>query len=286
MNDNELFDRAAMLLPGALRAEALFQPPEYRRTAEEIRLRCGLGAWLRLGDRSIGFSAPVGRDEIEETLERATKCSIYTAEESLRCGYFTAEGGLRLGFGGSMFIREGQPAGFRSVSSISIRIPRQVSCVSDELFTALSGRSVIVYSAPGGGKTTFLRDLVRRISDGGMRVSLADERGELAALCDGIPQFDVGRNTDVIEGCPKRVAAEMLLRAMSPQVMAVDELSTADVPLLSSGMAAGVLLLATAHAAELDELRSRGILGGLFSAAVGIEVRGGVRRYRVEELKC
>lgn len=286
MKGTESYDRAAMLLPGALRAEALFQPEEHRRLAEEVRLRCGVGAWLRLPGRAVGFRSPVGRDEIEETLERATKCSFYAAEESLRAGYFTAEGGFRLGLGGSLLLRDGQPTGFRSVSSISIRIPHAVSCVTDELFSRLEGKSVLIYSPPGGGKTTFLRDLVRRISDGGQRVSLVDERGELAALCDGTPQFDVGRHTDVIEGCPKLIAAEMLLRTMSPQVLAVDELSSGEMPLLSSGLASGVLLLATAHAADLGELRSRGLGCGGFSVAVGIGWSGGERRYRVEELGC
>ena len=286
MKGTESYDRAALLLPGALRAEALFQPEEYRRMAEELRLRCGLGAWLCLPGQTVRFRAPVGRDEIEETLERATKSSFYTAEESLRSGYFTAEGGFRLGLGGSLLLREGQPAGFRSVSSISIRIPHAVSCVKDELLSRLEGKSVLIYSPPGGGKTTFLRDLVRRISDSGQRVSLVDERGELAALWEGVPQFDVGSHTDVIEGCPKLIAAEMLLRTMSPQVLAVDELSSGEMPLLSSGLAAGVQLLATAHAADLGELRSRGIGGGRFSLAVGIGRSGGERRYRVEELPC
>ena len=286
MRGTESYDRAALLLPGALRAEALFQPEEHRRLAEELRLRCGVGAWLCLPGRMVSFHTPVGRDEIEETLERATKSSFYTAEESLRSGYFTAEGGLRLGLGGSLILRDGQPMGFRSISSVSIRIPHAVSCVTDELLARLEGKSVLIYSPPGGGKTTFLRDLVRRISDGGQRVSLVDERGELAALWEGVPQFDVGRHTDVIEGCPKLTAAEMLLRTMSPQVLAVDELSSGEMPLLSSGLAAGVHLLATAHAADLAELRSRGIGFSRFSLAVGIGRSGGERRYRVEELQC
>ena len=108
MRGTESYDRAALLLPGALRAEALFQPEEHRRLAEELRLRCGVGAWLCLPGRMVSFRAPVGRAEIEETLERATKSSFYTAEESLRSGYFTVEGGFRLGLGGSLILRDGQ----------------------------------------------------------------------------------------------------------------------------------------------------------------------------------
>ena len=286
MKGTECFDRAAALLPGELRCEALFQPEEYRMRAEEIRLRCGVGAWLRLPERTVKLHSPVRQKEIGETLERATRCSLYAAEESLRAGYFTADGGIRLGFGGSMLLRDRQPAGFRSISSVNIRIPHAVNCVTDELFEALCGKSVLIYSPPGGGKTTFLRDLIRRISDSGLRVSLVDERGELAALCDGTAQFDVGQHTDVIEGCPKLSASEMLLRTMSPQVLAVDELSSAEVPYLSTGLAMGVCLLATAHAGDLTELRRRGISPGRFDLGLRIENLGGKRRYHMEELAC
>lgn len=286
MKETDCYDRAAALLPGPLRAEALFQPEEYRAQAEEIRLRSGLGAWLCLPGRTVRFHAPVGPAEIEDTVLRATKSSLYTAEESLRSGYFTAEGGFRLGFCGSSMLRDGRHDGFRSISSVSIRIPHAVHCVTDELFAALAGQSVLIYSPPGGGKTTFLRDLVRRVSENGTRVSLVDERGELAALSGSVPQFDVGCHTDVLEGCPKLAAAEMLLRAMSPQVLAVDELTSAELPLLTSGLAAGVLLLATAHAKDRHELMRRGIAGGRFDLAVGISWNGKERCYHVEELGC
>ena len=185
-----------------------------------------------------------------------------------------------------MIVREGRPVGFRSISSVNIRIPHAVSCVTDELFSALYGRSVLIYSPPGGGKTTFLRELVRRTSDSGTRVSLVDERGELAALCGGAPQFDIGKNTDVIEGCTKKAASEMLLRAMSPQVLAVDELSSEEMPLLASGLAAGVCLLATAHAGDMRELQRRGVAAERFQLALRIECAQGRRSYHVEELAC
>lgn len=284
MSDTSVFDRAAALLPASLRAEALFLPEQRKLCTEEIRLRCGQGAWLCAADGDVRLNGAVGVREIDETVERATKCSLYAAEESMRAGYFTADGGYRLGFGGSMIVRGGEPVGFRRISSVAVRIPRAVACVDDGLFERLRGKSVLIYSAPGVGKTTFLRELVRRTSEEGIRVSLVDERGELAALAEGRPQFDVGSHTDVMEGCPKAVAAEMLLRTMSPRVLAMDELSAADIPPLRAGIASGVRLLATVHAAGLSELRRRGIPTELFDAAVSVTLSCGRRVYEAEEL--
>ena len=286
MSGTEVFDRAAALLPRQLRAEALFLPEWERASAEEIRLRCGTGACIRWAEGERRLDAAVGPQELAETLERATKSSLYTAEESLRGGWFTAEGGFRLGVCGSVSLRDGRIAGYRSVSSLCIRIPHAVSCVSDELFSLLLDRSVIVYSGPGGGKTTFLRELVRRVSEAGRQVALVDERGELAALSGGRPSYDVGRSTDLLEGCPKESAAEILLRTMSPQVLAMDELSAADVPALHAGVTAGALLLATAHAARRDELKRRGLPLDLFDFAVRITGRGRSRCYLAERLPC
>ena len=286
MNGAEVFDRAAALLPRRLRAEALFLPEAERESAEEIRLRCGAGACIRWAGGERRLCAAIGSEELAETLERATKSSLYTAEESLKGGWYTAEGGFRLGVCGSVSLRDGRIEGYRSVSSLCIRIPHAVSCVSDELFSRLLDRSVIVFSGPGGGKTTFLRDLVRRISEAGRQVAVVDERGELAALSGGRPTYDVGSHTDLLEGCPKGSAAEILLRSMSPQVLAMDELSTADVPALNAGVTAGVRLLATAHAQRQDELRRRGLPMELFDLSVQITGRGSRRSYHAEEIRC
>ena len=136
-----------------------------------------------------------------------------------------------------------------------------------------------------------LRDLVRALSDErGLRVSLADERGELAALCRGTPQLRVGRHTDVLDACPKALAVPALLRAMNPQVIAVDEVAVAeDVAALELAAGAGVALLATVHAAGVEDLRKKPILAGmldrgLFQKSVRIARLGEGRWYDVEDL--
>ena len=286
MRATERFDRAAALLPASLRASALFLPEERKTQAEEFRLRCGAGAFLRLAEGEVRLAGNVSAAELGEAVEKITKSSFYAAEESLKYGYFTAEGGYRVGFCGSVIRKDGVCTGFRSVSSLCIRIPREVRCVEDELFSSLRDRSVLIFSRPGCGKTTFLRDLVRRLSDCGQTVALADERGELAALSGGVPQFDVGGCTDVLEGCPKAQAAEILLRTMAPQVLAMDELGAEDLSILQRGVVSGVRLLATAHAASREELERKGIPLELFDALVNIERQDSRRTYRLEERSC
>ena len=279
------FDRAAALLPERLRGEALYLDAESKAQAEELRLRCGLGACVRTGSRRIPLRAAVDREVIDETLERASGSSLHTVQESMRAGYLTASGGFRIGLGGTAVLKNGELYGFRQVSSLNIRIPRAWRCVTPELQARLSGKSVLILSPPGGGKTTLLRELVRLWSLDGDNVALIDERGELAALHNGAPQFDVGPNTDVLDQCPKAAALSLALRVLSPQVIAMDELGgAADAAALRQAADCGARLLASVHAAGLRELKVRGVPIELFDTAVRITCEGGRRIYQVEEL--
>ena len=184
---------------------------------------------------------------------------------------------------------------FRDLSSLSIRIPREQIGLADQVLPALweDGRLLptLILSPPGGGKTTLLRDLVRSLSDDrGVRVSLVDERGELAAVYLGRPQLQVGLHTDVMDACPKAIAIPALLRAMNPQVIAVDEVALrADVEAMERAVNAGASLLATVHGESVKELWRKPLFAGLlelgvFRRAVVISRRNGERRYAVEDL--
>lgn len=78
-----------------------------------------------------------------------------------------------------------------------------------------------------------MRDLIRLISDGNawggpFSVAVVDERGELAACDQGVPQNDLGTRTDVMDGCPKTLGMRLMLRSMAPSVLAVDEIGGMD----------------------------------------------------------
>lgn len=278
------FDFALRLLPEELRRGL---DPAWRTRAEEIRLRCGGLPTVLLGERETPFSArSVTEEMLASVTEAATDSSYHAFSGALRRGYLTAAGGVRVGVCGTA-AGDGQVETIRAVSSVSIRIPRQERGAGREIMDRLGGESVLILSPPGAGKTTFLRELVRTVSDRGVRVALADERGEIAAVWHGVPQFDVGKSTDVLTGAPKAEAALMLLRAMNPQVIALDELSDpADTAAAERLAGCGVQIFATVHAPDISALKSMPRLRALlrarvFRQAVVIARAGGRRSYAV-----
>ena len=294
MRDNEGFDNAAGLLPQDMRQTLSALPGSARACAEELRLRSGRRPSLLLaeGESPFGDRAVQPRD-LDTVLENATRASAHTALECVAAGFVTVRGGCRVGLCGETVVREGGVRSIRRLSSLSIRIPRQHRGCAGEIYARmleLGLPDTLIISPPGAGKTTLLRELVRLASEGGRRVSLIDERAEIAGVWDGSPLFDIGPCTDVMTGAPKPEAAAMLIRAMSPQILAMDEITTpADVEAARLATGCGVKLLATAHAGSARELAAwpvyRKLLeDGVFSAAVVIERRGGSRHYRLEEL--
>jgi len=294
------YEEACALLPGRLRAAAMAEEQGRRAAAEELRLRIGRPVYLTLPGGEVPLpQTRVVRGDLEQVLDRATEFSRYAASETLRRGYVTAQGGFRIGVCGTALPSGEDNQGLRDVSSLSIRIPRVREGAARPVLPELleNGRpsSTLVLSPPGGGKTTLLRDLVRLLSQGTelsrpFRVALVDERGELAAVHRGRPQLEVGCHTDVMDGCPKALAVPMLLRAMTPEVIALDEVALqADVEAVCAAAGCGAALLATVHAMSLQDLETRPVGRallecGVFRRAVLIEGRGGERQSRVERL--
>lgn len=285
------YEKAIELLPRRLLTELSGIPAS---EAEEFRLRAGRRASVLIGgtERPIS-SVPVDTKDIDSVIERATNASVHTAQSSIAKGYINCSGGIRIGLCGTGIIDGGKISGMRGISSIAIRIPHEIrgcgQAAIDRVKADPNG-SVLILSPPGYGKTTFLRECIRQLSESGKRVSVADERGELAAVHRGVPQFDLGNTSDIISGIPKAQAVMMLLRAMNPQIIAMDEISSPeDVEAAEAASGCGVRLIATAHAADKSELSRRPVYRrllelGAFKNTVVIENRCGKRSYSYGEI--
>lgn len=270
---------------------------EYRQTAfghaEEIRLRTGRRpGFIYRGTEHILSGDPLTETDLIRTMEKATGASVHTAMGEIAKGYVSSRG-LRIGICGTAVMSGGEIKGFRNLSSLAIRIPQEHRGICDgvirELY-ALGYENTLVISPPGMGKTTALREIIRRLSDGGTRFGVIDERNELAAFDGGTAQFDLGRRSDVITGAPKDAAAMILLRGMNPQVIAMDEITKGeDAGVVRDIYGCGVGILASAHAAGTAELKKRPVYRellaqGIFRSAVVIGMEKGERRYKTERL--
>lgn len=290
------FQQAAGFLPLELQRAVL----STAKDAEEIRLRSGQP--LSLVDRN-GSETPVRCSNplivtpelLQRTLESATCASYHAVVEKLCRGFLPLPGGHRLGVAGSVDIENGHIHGFRSLSSLNLRVAHEVQGVGEPVVEQLFGGdqlgSALILAPPGAGKTTLLRDLIRLASDRyHMRVSLADERGEVAALQGGVPQLCVGRQTDVLDGCPKAEGMMLLLRSMNPQLLAADEITAPeDIEALSAAANCGVAVLATAHGSSLKDLLRRPLYQKLlgeriFDTLLTIQRCGAQRKLTLEAL--
>jgi stage III sporulation protein AA len=246
-----------LMLPVKLRSQL---PEKYEEGLEEIRLRTGCPTELRYGDDSVRILTAVTQSEISETLNYLSGYSLYALEADLKEGFFTAKGGHRVGVCG----RANHASGIVDISAINIRIAHEQKGCAKELIPYIRNQNdiynTLIIAPPGVGKTTYLRDCIRLLSAGdklhpGLKVSVVDERSEIAACYRGVPQNDLGPRVDVLDDCPKIKGMRMLLRTMSPQVIAVDELGgEEDFAAVFQILYSGSRILGTIHGDEPEEV--------------------------------
>ena len=263
---------------------------------EELRFRrgCELTAVIGGVEQPLSLERPLLCTEqtLQFLLNAASGYSAYAAGEVLKQGFLPLRGGHRLGFCGTAVVERGEVTALRDLSSANLRVARACHGCADEALRLLgeSPGSVLIAGPPGSGKTTLLRELVRLLSDRlGRRVGVVDSRGELAACLNGEPQFAIGRRTDVISMVPKAQGLELLLRVMSPEWIAVDEITAGeDVRALNRAGYCGVRLLATVHAYGLTDLKRKPLYRklleeGIFDTILSLDRQRQLRLERMEK---
>ena len=266
---------------------------------QEIRLRVDSPLLVRYNNKeyvidnngrltkSMEDAFMITKAEVKETMEYISNYSLYAFEEELKQGFITIAGGHRIGIAGKVILEEGKIKSMKYISFINIRLSHQVKgCADLVLPYILRDNSIyhtLIISPPGCGKTTLLRDIIRQLSDGGsdsidekdgynregLQVGVVDERSEIAACYMGTPQNDLGIRTDVLDCCPKARGMMLLIRSMSPSVLAVDEIGLGeDIEAIHYAMGCGIKMIATVLGGTIDEVRDKPLLGELIKKHV------------------
>lgn len=268
-------------------------PDEYKNSIEEIRLRNGYPLSIYCNNRDYFISKYgvvltgnrdgyiINKAEIDSCFQIITNYSVYAFTEEIRNGFITIKGGHRVGIGGKIIYNNGGIDNIKNISSLNIRIGREKKNISNKIIPYLLSAdeyflNTLIISPPQCGKTTLIRDIIRNLSNGhgiknnrGFKISLVDERSEIAGMYNGLPTKDLGCRTDILDGCLKSDGIMILIRAMSPEIIAVDEIGgKGDIEAIGEGLRAGIGFIATIHGHSLEDIKNRVNMKELFNEKI------------------
>ena len=257
------------VLPKRLKDILLKEISDWNQLQEvRIRLNEPLALSVKGGKRLPNQNGQVvNKKELREILEYISRYSLYAFEEEIKKGFLTIPGGHRIGLAGQVVMENGKVKTMKHISFLNIRVAHEVKGCANPVMPYLfeNGKflSTLIVSPPGAGKTTLLRDIIRQVSSGGKMfrektVSVIDERSEIAGSYMGKPTKDMGIHCDVLDACGKVEGIHMMLRSMSPEIIAVDEIGTKeDFHVLEMALTTGCALLATIHGSSFRQLREK-----------------------------
>ena len=236
---------------------------------QEIRIRVGNKIIIKTNKKDdIIINYFVTQEEILEIMQIICNNSIYSYQNEIANGYITIKGGHRVGVTGDVVLENNKVINIKYISSLNFRIARQILDCSNNILKYVINLEentvfhTLIVSPPGAGKTTILKDLVRKISDGipeigfkGIDVSLIDERGEISAMYNGVPQNKIGIRTDVLENVTKPIGIKMAVRSMAPKVIVADEIGNYnDIEAINYAVCSGVKGIFTAHSLSYETM--------------------------------
>lgn len=278
--DIKIFTNVLEIINSDIRKVLENIPIEYKKNIEEIRLRNNMPLSIYLNGKDF-FIDKLGRINknpnnslivedyhIKKTFDLLTNHSIYAFSEEIKQGFITIKGGHRVGIGGKVIYNKEKIENIVNISSLNIRIAREKKGISDSLiYNLIDNKSkflnTMIISPPQCGKTTLLRDITRNLSNGygtikGMKIGLVDERTEISGIYQGVAQKDIGIRTDVLDGCKKSQGIMMLIRAMSPEIIVVDEIGGVDdIKAIDEALRTGVKFIVTIHGDNLEDIKNR-----------------------------
>lgn len=198
-------------------------------------------------------------DDVAIILNAAMNGDVFSYSEQLKNGFITVNHGVRIGVAGEYVTESGKVVSIKTVTSLNIRLPHNVSGCSDYIYNKIyldNLCSALIFSCPGFGKTTILRDLAMNLSARKkINVLVFDERREISAMDgDGIG-YDLGNFVDVVRCFDKLSAIKSAIRAMKPQVIITDELyGTDDVKAVEYASDCGICIIASSHTCTKEKL--------------------------------
>ena len=251
-------------LPQRVSEEISMLPASVLADLEEIRMRCNQSVRIQHAGQERLLMRIVTKDDLQKTLTGLVKFSYYAYEEELAKGFVTINGGHRVGVCGKAVVKEGMPTLIKEISSVNIRFAKEIKGCANPLIPVLIEGSrpvnTLIVSPPGCGKTTLLRDIARIFSLRQIKVSICDERSEIAGMYDSSPSFYLGPRTDVLDGCTKKNGMLMLIRSMSPDVIITDEIGMkGDAEAIEQCINAGVGIVTSIHGSDRDDVMNSSI---------------------------
>lgn len=247
---------------------------------QEIRIKVNKPVIINLSSKEVILNSIVTLDDIKQILVRVSNYSLYAYEEEIKQGYITIKGGHRIGIAGECVLSQGEVRTIRNISSLNIRICREVKGCSNEVMKFITENNrvfnTLIVSPPKCGKTTILRDIARNISNGmpinslmGKKVSIIDERSEIASCFNGIPQLDVGIRSDILDNCLKKDGMIMAIRSLSPDILICDEIGTdGDMEALNMAFNSGVNIIVSIHGYSIEDIYRRRIFKDLLENSI------------------
>ena len=247
---------------------------------QEIRVKVNKPLIIHIGNEEIIHQYIITTEDMKSFVQRMSSYSMYAFGEEIKQGYITIKGGHRVGICGSCIIENNKIKTIKDIASLNIRVGKEVIGCSNNIVPFLvSNNSIIntiIISPPKCGKTTILRDMSLNLSNGifesgltGKKVCVIDERSEIAACYNGIPQMQVGTRTDVLDNCPKSEGIMMAIRSMSPDIIICDEIGTQrDMESILMAMNSGVSLITSIHGLGIEDLYNRSVFNELIENRV------------------